>query len=127
MGAQTFDFTKVFAADLPSPSGKWTGLAKFNFTGGNNDPPQIPLDELVAAANNVLRREGRNLAVYNLGTGPQGYVPLRDFMQGGLAQAQQLITDSRQLIIELTRVADQLERDPTRFLFGDRREGYRPR
>src|SRR5437660_2962179 len=84
VGAQTFDFTKVFAADLPSPSGKWTGLAKFNFTGGNNDPPQIPLDELVAAANNVLRREGRNLAVYNLGTGPQGYVPLRDFIAAKL-------------------------------------------
>jgi phospholipid/cholesterol/gamma-HCH transport system substrate-binding protein len=38
-----------------------------------------------------------------------------------------LLTDSRALILELTRVADQLERDPARFLFGDRREGYRPR
>src|SRR5437660_6225601 len=60
VGAQTFDFTKVFAADLPSPSGKWTGLAKYNFTGGNNDPPQIPLDDLVAAASNVLRRDRKS-------------------------------------------------------------------
>jgi len=52
---------------------------------------------------------------------------LRDFTQGGFGQARQLLTDSRALIIELTRVADQLERDPARFLFGDRREGYRPR
>ncbi len=52
---------------------------------------------------------------------------LRDFTQTGFGQAQQLLTDSRSLILELTRVADQLERDPARFLFGDRREGYRPR
>jgi phospholipid/cholesterol/gamma-HCH transport system substrate-binding protein len=52
---------------------------------------------------------------------------LREFAQTGFGQAQQLLTDSRALILELTRVADQLERDPARFLFGDRREGYRPR
>jgi phospholipid/cholesterol/gamma-HCH transport system substrate-binding protein len=52
---------------------------------------------------------------------------IREFTQGGLTQAQQLLIDSRALIVELTRVADQLERDPARFLFGDRREGYRPR
>jgi phospholipid/cholesterol/gamma-HCH transport system substrate-binding protein len=52
---------------------------------------------------------------------------LREFAQSGFGQAQQLLTDSRALILELTRVADQLERDPARFLFGDRREGYRPR
>jgi phospholipid/cholesterol/gamma-HCH transport system substrate-binding protein len=52
---------------------------------------------------------------------------LREFAQTGFGQAQQLLTDSRALIVELTRVADQLERDPARFLFGDRREGYRPR
>jgi len=34
---------------------------------------------------------------------------------------------SRQLLVGLTRVANQLERDPALFRFGDRREGYRPR
>jgi phospholipid/cholesterol/gamma-HCH transport system substrate-binding protein len=52
---------------------------------------------------------------------------LRELTQTGFGQAQQLLTDSRALVVELTRVADQLERDPARFLFGDRREGYRPR
>jgi phospholipid/cholesterol/gamma-HCH transport system substrate-binding protein len=52
---------------------------------------------------------------------------VREFTQTGFGQAQQLLTDSRALVLELTRVADQLERDPARFLFGDRREGYRPR
>lgn len=52
---------------------------------------------------------------------------IRDFTQTGFGQAQQLLIDARALVVELTRVADQLERDPARFLFGDRREGYRPR
>ena len=52
---------------------------------------------------------------------------LREFTQTGFGQAEQLLTDTRALIVELTRVADQLDRDPARFLFGDRREGYRPR
>jgi 2-aminoadipate transaminase len=84
VGAQLFDFTNVFASDLPAPAARWTGLAKYNFTGGNNDAEQIPLDDLVAAANSVLRREGRNLSTYNLATGPQGYAPLRDFIAAKL-------------------------------------------
>jgi phospholipid/cholesterol/gamma-HCH transport system substrate-binding protein len=52
---------------------------------------------------------------------------LRDFGLRGLPQAEQLITDARALVTELTRIADQLERDPARFLFGDRREGFKPR
>lgn len=52
---------------------------------------------------------------------------LRDFGLRGLPQATQLVTDARNLVAELTRIADQLERDPARFVFGDRREGYKPR
>jgi phospholipid/cholesterol/gamma-HCH transport system substrate-binding protein len=52
---------------------------------------------------------------------------LREFGQRGLPDLQQLIGDARGLVAELTRVAAQLERDPPRFLFGDRREGYSPR
>ena len=75
-----FDFAPLFPAGLPAPSAKWTGSPKFNFTGGNNDPDQIPLDGLTAAANDVLKREGRTLASYGLASGPQGYKPLREFL-----------------------------------------------
>jgi phospholipid/cholesterol/gamma-HCH transport system substrate-binding protein len=51
---------------------------------------------------------------------------LHDFGTRGLPQAEQLITDARALVTELTRIAGQLGRDPARFLFGDRREGYKP-
>jgi 2-aminoadipate transaminase len=75
-----FDFAPLWPAGLPAPAARWTGLAKYNFTGGNNDADQVPVDGLVAAANAVLRREGPTLATYGLASGPQGYRPLREFL-----------------------------------------------
>src|SRR5438270_1619265 len=80
----TFDFTPLLRAGLPPAAARWTGLAKYNFTGGNNDADQVPVDGLTAAADAVIAREGRNLATYNLGHGPQGYRPLREFLVGKL-------------------------------------------
>jgi 2-aminoadipate transaminase len=79
-----FDFGPLLAAGLPPPATKWTGLAKYSFVGGNNDPEQVPLDGLIDAVNAVLRREGRNLATYGLAHGPQGYLPLRQFLSAKL-------------------------------------------
>ena len=53
---------------------------KFDFTGGNNDPDRVPVDGLIAAAESVLKREGRMLAIYGVNQGPQGYRPLREFL-----------------------------------------------
>src|SRR5579871_6425674 len=75
-----FDFAPLLPADLPPPAAKWTGLAKFSFVGGNNDPEQVPVDGLIDAMSAVLGREGKNLATYNLAHGPQGYLPLRQFL-----------------------------------------------
>lgn len=76
----SFDFAPLFPAGLPAPSARWTGLAKYSFVGGNNDSEQVPVDELIEAANQALRREGRSLATYGLAHGPQGYLPLREFL-----------------------------------------------
>jgi len=51
---------------------------------------------------------------------------IRDFSQRGLTDIIQLIADARVLVANLTRVSEQIERDPTRFFFGERREGYKP-
>src|ERR1700712_1673333 len=75
-----FDFAPLIPAGLPPPAAKYTGLPKYNFTGGNNDSDELPLDGLVAAADAVLKREGRTLATYGLASGPQGYRPLREFL-----------------------------------------------
>ena len=75
-----FDFTPLLPPGLPAAAVKYTGLPKDNFPGGNNDADELPLDDLIAAANTVLQREGRTLATYGLNSGPQGYRPLREFL-----------------------------------------------
>jgi len=81
---QAFDFSTVIPAGSPPPAARWTGSARYNFIGGNNDAEQVPVDGLIAAATASLKREGRNLATYGLATGPQGYRPLREFLVGKL-------------------------------------------
>src|SRR3954468_14905084 len=78
--AQPFDFAALLPAGLPAPAARWTGLAKYSFVGGNNDPDQVPVEGLIDAVNAVLRREGNTLATYGLASGPQGYRPLREFL-----------------------------------------------
>jgi len=75
-----FDFAPLLPPNLPPAAARWNGRVKFDFTGGNNDPDALPLDDLLAAADAVLRREGRTLATYGLNSGPQGYRALRDFL-----------------------------------------------
>jgi 2-aminoadipate transaminase len=78
--AGPFDFTPLFPAGSPPPALKWTGSPRYNFTGGNIDADQVPVDGLIGAATAALVREGRTLAMYGLTSGPQGYRPLRVFL-----------------------------------------------
>jgi 2-aminoadipate transaminase len=84
MTSATFDFSPLLPAGLPTPVARWTGLAKYSFVGGNNDPEQVPVAGLIDAATAVLRREGKTLATYGLAHGPQGYLPLREFLTAKL-------------------------------------------
>lgn len=45
----------------------------------------------------------------------------------GLAQFTQLMAQTRALVTSLTRLSNDLERNPTRLLFGDQRQGYTPK
>src|SRR3982750_3343387 len=84
MATGTFDFAPLLPAGLPPAAARWTGLAKYSFVRGNNDPDQVPVEGLAEAVNAVLRREGKSLATYGLASGPQGYRPLREFLAGKL-------------------------------------------
>jgi 2-aminoadipate transaminase len=84
MTSASFDFAPLLPAGLPAPAARWTGLAKYSFVGGNNDPEQVPVEGLIEAVNAVLRREGKTLATYGLASGPQGYRPLREFLTAKL-------------------------------------------
>ncbi len=50
------------------------------------------------------------------------------FINGdGLAQLSDLIGEVRRLVGSLDQFSDQLNRQPTKLLFGDRRKGYEPK
>jgi 2-aminoadipate transaminase len=99
MASPSFDFTPLLPAGLPAPATKWTGLAKYSFIGGNNDPDQVPVEGLTDAVNAVLKREGRTLATYGLASGPQGYRPLRDFIAAKLKRDADIVCGADDILI----------------------------
>ncbi len=52
---------------------------------------------------------------------------VRTFTQQTLSDVGALVGEARQLISGVSRLVTQIERDPSRVLLGDRREGYRPK
>ncbi len=80
MTVSALDYSAILRADLPPAAVKYTGFPKYNFVGGHNDADSLPVEGLREAADAVLQREGRTLATYGLNSGPQGYLPLREFL-----------------------------------------------
>jgi phospholipid/cholesterol/gamma-HCH transport system substrate-binding protein len=52
---------------------------------------------------------------------------VRNFSQQTLSDVGALVGEARQLISGVSRLVAQIERDPSRVILGDRREGYRPK
>src|SRR5262245_59773036 len=80
MAATSLDYAKLFAKDLPAGAQPWDGFPPYKFIGGHNNPDEIPIEDLVASSARALRQEGRDLATYNLNSGPLGYTGLREFL-----------------------------------------------
>src|ERR1700759_5593837 len=99
MASALFDFAPLLPAGLPPAAARWTGLARYSFVGGNNDPDQVPVEGLIDAVNAVLRREGKTLATYGLASGPQGYRPLREFLTAKLKRDAGIICSADDLMI----------------------------
>ena len=95
----SFDFTPLLVGGLPPAAAKWNGFPKYNFIGGNNDPDQVPVDRLLAAATAVLTREGATLATYGLNSGPLGYRPLREFLVSKLKRDAGITCTADEILI----------------------------
>ncbi|HJM21988.1 MAG TPA: PLP-dependent aminotransferase family protein [Acidimicrobiales bacterium] len=75
-----FEISELYRQDLPPAEATWGGIPSFSFVGGNNDEDNVPVAGLTEAVQRVLQREGRKLAVYNLGGSPLGHEDLRRFI-----------------------------------------------
>jgi phospholipid/cholesterol/gamma-HCH transport system substrate-binding protein len=87
----------------------------------NSDAIGALIDEWTITAGAVRRLADQvNMAIAENRPG------LRDFTQTGLYEYTGLAQDAQRLVDQITRVADELERDPARFFFGDRTQGVAP-
>jgi len=90
-------------------------LARLEETSRRFDPSMDKLDATIDEANATLKKYGKVADNANA------------FITGeGLSQVSELINDLRRLSGNLTSLSEQLNRQPTKLLFGDRREGYTP-
>jgi phospholipid/cholesterol/gamma-HCH transport system substrate-binding protein len=88
--------------------------------GGIGDQVSTTLGNTRQAASTLQRAAGElELLVGEL------RLPLNDFAATGLYEFTQLVGETRQLIAALTRITTEFERDPTGFLLGSSRRGFR--
>jgi phospholipid/cholesterol/gamma-HCH transport system substrate-binding protein len=100
--------------------------ATLKVVASNLDRTSGKVDQLIASADNAFDRATR-LAV-DLDAVVQAIRPgLRDLTTNGTAQLDELLSDARRLVASLNRISTGLERDPSRLLLGDRRQGYQPK
>jgi paraquat-inducible protein B len=84
----------------------------------NSDAIGALIDEWTVTAGSVRRMADQiNMAIAENRPG------LRDFTQTGLYEYTGLAQDAQRLVDQINRVAEELERDPARFFFGDRTQG----
>jgi phospholipid/cholesterol/gamma-HCH transport system substrate-binding protein len=96
-----------------------TMLSKFDRTADKGD-------RLVVAANDAadqVKKLAADLDAVVVSSKPG----LHDLTTNGVTQLNDLLGDARRLTASLNRVSMALERDPSHFLFGDRRQGYTPK
>lgn len=94
-----FDFSNIFRSDVPPAASAWRAFPKHNFVGGHNAPESIATDDLVAAATRVLAREAPTLAMYSGHSGPQGYLPLRQFLATKLKRQADITCSTDEILM----------------------------
>lgn len=105
---------ELLAKDLRTNTGPLVGKASTAFTNMQNAMEQF---------GNTSKSFG-TVADQLDATIAENREPLRDFSNSGLYELSQLLTEMRLLVASMSRVSSQLERDPARFFFGDRRQGF---
>jgi phospholipid/cholesterol/gamma-HCH transport system substrate-binding protein len=93
---------------------------------GKFDHTTAQIDGLAKSADDTVKQLGR------LSTDIDGVIAdnksqIRNLTTNGFEQLSALLAESRSLVQSLNRVSNALERDPSRFLLGERREGYKPK
>ena len=98
MTSNALDYSTLFNRDLPAPAAKWEGHPKYNFIGGHSDPDSVPTEGFIEAAANVFKGDPRYISMYSF-DGPQGILPLRQFVVDKLAAHRGVQTTTDEVLI----------------------------
>lgn len=99
MPGKALDYSSLFNRELPPPPAPWQGHPKYNFIGGHSDPDMVPMEGFIESATRVFRGDPRNISMYNFDGGPQGIIPLRQFLVDKLAAHRGIDTSVDEVLI----------------------------
>ena len=99
MPGNGLDYSALFNRELPPPAGSWEGHPRYNFIGGHSDPDMVPTEGFIESAERVFRGDPRNISMYNFSGGPQGILPLREFLVEKLGQHRGINTTIDDVLI----------------------------
>ncbi len=75
-----FEFDSLLSAVASGEAKPFSGYPPYHFVGGNIDEPTVPSEALADAVGDVIRNQGPAMGKYGMNSGPQGYLPLREFL-----------------------------------------------
>ena len=99
MPGKALDYSEIFSRELPPPSGRWEGHPRYNFIGGHSDPDMVPVEGFIESAARVFQGDPRNISMYNFDGGPQGIIPLRQFVADKLSKHRGIDVTTDEVLI----------------------------
>ncbi len=79
-----FEFDALLSTVAKGEAKPFTGLPPYHFVGGNIDEATVPSKALAQAIGDVIRDQGHAMGKYGMNSGPQGHLPLREFISDNL-------------------------------------------
>jgi len=94
-----FNINSFLHSDALGPAIEWKRYPKFNFIGGHIDNESIPITSLKESIDKIILKEGKTLAKYGLESGPQGYLPLRQFISKQLKKSASINCSEKEVLV----------------------------
>lgn len=76
----TYSFETGLSKKAQNTATPFNGYPRFHFVGGNIDEPTVPAERFAEIVADIIRDKGRSMAKYGMESGPQGHLPLREFI-----------------------------------------------
>jgi len=75
-----FAFDTHLSQKATAQAAPFQGYPPYHFVGGNIDEASVPAEDLAKIMADIIRQNGHAMGKYGMDSGPQGYLPLREFI-----------------------------------------------